>query len=133
MEIEGRKLISTELNIAPLIDVVFLLLIFFMLTSTIMEQESIEINLPSSDRSESSTSDFTIISISKDSTIYLNGEVIEMARLKKALESSFSEGSEKSVVLRSDSDLPVQSLVEMMDLISSAGGENISLATNRKN
>jgi len=133
MEIEGRKLISTELNIAPLIDVVFLLLIFFMLTSTIMEQESIEINLPKSDSAERSVSDLTIISISKDSTIYLNGERVEKAGLKRALESAFAENADKGVVLRSDSDLPVQNLVEMMDLISSAGGANISLATNRKN
>ncbi len=129
MEFEGRSRIRSHLDIAPLIDIVFLLLVFFMLTSTFLVPEAIELELPES--SSASVTDTTPITVSLDRTgrLALNGERIELAKLRAAIEPLLKQAADSAITLKSDARTEVQQLLNVMDEIRAAGGLNIALAT----
>ena len=80
MEFEGRKRINTHLNIAPLIDVVFLLLIFFMLSSHFITQPGIKISLPEAATTKLHPEEDIIISIAEDNNLYLNEKQVTLKK-----------------------------------------------------
>ena len=131
MEFEGRARIATELNIAPLIDVVFLLLIFFMLTSTLITQEGIEVSLPGATESKPLEKTPIVVSLNKIGQMHLNGTSISETDLRAQLAELLREKSDRPISLQTHADLSIQHLVSAMDLIRSVGGHNIALATKR--
>lgn len=132
MDFEGRARIHSHLDIAPLIDIVFLLLVFFMLTSTFLVPEAIELELPES--SSASVAETTPITVSLDRTgeLTLNGERIELQRLRTAIEPLLEQDAASAITLKSDAQTEVQRLLNVMDEIRAAGGSNIAIATMQK-
>jgi len=129
MDFEGRSRIHSHLDIAPLIDIVFLLLVFFMLTSTFLVPEAIELELPES--SSAITQDLTPITVSlnADGALALNDMVIELEQLQTRIEPLISENPDSPITLKSDANTQVQQLLQVMDKIRAAGGTNVALAT----
>ncbi len=132
MEFEGRARIHSHLDIAPLIDIVFLLLVFFMLTSTFMIPEAVELELPES--SSAQVSDITpiVISLNQAGQLGLNGERIELEQLRAAIEPLIKENADAPITLKSDASTQVQQLLQVMDEIRAAGGTDVALATTQK-
>ncbi len=132
MEFEGRSRIHAHLDIAPLIDIVFLLLVFFMLTSTFLVPEALELELPES--SSATASEATPIIVALDSTgqLSINGERVELAQLRKAIEPLLKQNSDSPITLKSDARTEVQQLLKVMDEIRAAGASNVALATMQK-
>ncbi|VAX00747.1 hypothetical protein MNBD_GAMMA21-284 [hydrothermal vent metagenome] len=129
MDFEGRARIHSHLDIAPLIDIVFLLLVFFMLTSTFMVPQAIELELPES--KSASVTDITpiIVSLNQTGELALNGEIIALEKLQQALKPLLSDQTESAITLKSDAHTEVQLLLKVMDEIRAAGGTNVGLAT----
>ncbi len=129
MEFEGRARIHSHLDIAPLIDIVFLLLVFFMLTSTFLVPEAIELELPES--TSATITEITPITVALNATgdLTLNGEVIQLDKLREAIEPLIAENIDVAITLKSDARSEVQQLLKVMDEIRAAGGRNIALAT----
>jgi len=132
MEFEGRSRILTELNIAPLIDVVFLLLIFFMLTSTLISQQGLEIVLPSSSESQQIEHIPVEVVVNKDGKLSLNGEELDQAKFIPALRRLLGNKNKEVIVLKADRGVRVQLLINIMDKIRAAGGISVSLATKQE-
>ncbi len=132
MDFEGRARIRSHLDIAPLIDIVFLLLVFFMLTSTFMVPEAIELELPAS--SSATVTDSTPITVSLDQAgqLTLNGERIELAQLRAAVAVLLEADADAAITLKSDARTEVQQLLAVMDEIRAAGGTEVALATLQK-
>lgn len=120
-----------ELNMAPLIDVVFLLLIFFMLTSSMIQIESINLDLPSANSAVSLNEKLINISITRQDVYYLNKQKISESGLKDKLLFAFKENADKPVILSVEKTATAEAMVKTMDLIRNAGGRNISLATKK--
>jgi len=129
MDFEGRARIHSHLDIAPLIDIVFLLLVFFMLTSTFMTPEAIELELP--EASSANVTDITpiVVALNASGQLTLNGEAIQLNALRMAIEPLIKENTDAAITLKSDAQTKVQQLLKVMDEIRSAGGSNIALAT----
>ncbi|MBN4054597.1 biopolymer transporter ExbD [Nitrospira defluvii] len=130
MEFEGRSRIDSHLDIAPLIDVIFLLLIFFMLTSTFLPPEAVELSLPESSSAEAVEQTYVTVTIDHEEGLTLNGKTIQLGTLGEALKPFLKEDP-GTVTLKSDARVEVQTLLKVMDAIRSAGGDNIALATAR--
>jgi len=132
MEFEGRARIHSHLDIAPLIDIVFLLLVFFMLTSTFLVPEAIELELPES--SSAQVSDITpiVVSLNPVGQLALNGERIELEQLRAAIEPLIKQNVDAPITLKSDASTQVQQLLQVMDEIRAAGGTDVALATTQK-
>ncbi len=132
MEFEGRARIHSHLDIAPLIDIVFLLLVFFMLTSTFLVPEAIELELP-----ESATATITevtpiTVALNASGELALNGKALALDQLRAAIEPLIAENSDATITLKSDAQTEVQQLLQVMDEIRSAGGHDVALATTQK-
>jgi len=132
MEFEGRARIHSHLDIAPLIDIVFLLLVFFMLTSTFLVPEAIELELPES--SSAVITEITPITVALNAAgeLALNGDAIPLEQLRTAIEPLIAENSDVAITLKSDAHTEVQQLLKVMDEIRAAGGSNVALATTQK-
>ena len=129
MDFEGRARIHSHLDIAPLIDIVFLLLVFFMLTSTFLIPEAVELELPESKTAEVTDTPSVEVLLDAKGQLRLNGETIEPGQLQQAIKPLLAQQSETAVTLKSDARTPVQSLLNVMDEIRAAGGSSISLVT----
>jgi biopolymer transport protein ExbD len=117
-----------QLNIAPLIDVVFLLLIFFMLASSFIEQTAIELSMAERKAAARITADPLLVEVAAAGAIRLNGLELALDRLAPELASRAGD-RERPVTVRAEARVPVQLLVSVMDRIDAAGLSKIRLAT----
>ena len=129
MEFEKRKKISTHLNIAPLIDVVFLLLIFFMLSSHFVTQPGIKITLPTATAARLHPEEDIIISITKDNNLYLNEEEIGLEELLDKLRIKVGEAKKKMVIIKADEKIDLGLAVKVMDIAKQAEAEGLVIST----
>jgi biopolymer transport protein ExbD len=132
MDFEGRARIHSHLDIAPLIDIVFLLLVFFMLTSTFMVPEAIELKLPESSSATVTDNKTIVISLNQNGELALNGEKINQQQLQARLKPLITQHNKSDITLKSDAHTEVQLLLKIMDEIRAAGGTNVALATTKK-
>jgi len=129
MDFSGRQRTKQELNVAPLIDVVFLLLIFFMLASTFIKPEAIDLMLEGSSTGGNATEEMLNIEVVVDGTIRLNGLRLSMPQLETELASRIQGDQTRPVTIKAAAEVPVQTLVSIMDRVRAAGTNNLRLAT----
>ena len=128
IEFERQKPLNNTLSIAPLIDIIFLLLLFFMLTSVFIEP-GIPLDLPKSTTAEFQPRQAEIvIYITKLGEIYVDHEFIAFDGLYSALSAMFQGKTEKSVTLKADKDVPFGLFVRVMDVAKEAGGEHLIIS-----
>ena len=129
MEFEGRRKISTRLNIAPLIDVVFLLLIFFMLSSHFVTQLGIKITLPSAVTARLHPEEDIIISITEDNNLYLNEKLVTLENLLEQLRIEIIKTEKKTVIIKADEKIDLGLAVKVMDIARQAETERLVIST----
>ncbi len=119
-----------QLDMAPLIDVVFLLLIFFMLTSNFVIQPGIKVKLPKAVTSEVLSSRNLTITLTGQDLLFLNDKPSNIADLTREIRVAAEEN--KMVLLKADSSSSLGRVVEVWDLCRDAGVSQINIATNQK-
>lgn len=129
LEFEGRKKVSIHLNIAPLIDVVFLLLIFFMLSSHFVVQPGIRLTLPTATMAKLHPEEDIIVFIGSDNSLYLNEEKIVLDDLFGKLCNKLNESEKKSVVIKADEKIDLGLAVKVMDIAKQAKAEGLIIST----
>ncbi len=129
MEFEGRKKISTDLNIAPLIDVVFQLLLFFMLTANFVTQPGIKLALPSAVSSKPHQEEDIVVFITKDNELYLNQTKVSLAGLLDELKPKILAVKKKTVVIKADEKINLGLAVKVMDIAKQAEAEGLVIST----
>lgn len=127
---------DTQFSTASMSDLVFLLLIFFMLTSTLVAPNAIKLLLPNSNSKTMATQNVTVY-INKARNIYVEERKVEAANLENVLFSLIRNESEASVVLRSDKTATVQDIVVVIDAVNNINSKNgtkhkVILATKPK-
>lgn len=125
---------DVNINLTPLIDVVFLLLIFFMVSTTFDTTSQLKINLPEANQEQVSAPPQKLnLMIDARGNFFLNSRELtnnRSATLQAALERTMA-GTKLPIVIQSDADSPVQSLVTAMDVVSRLGLTQVSIATTR--
>lgn len=115
MNIRGRNKVTPEFNMASMTDIVFLLLIFFMIASTLVTTNAIDIILPkASGKTENKKS--TAVSIKKDLTYYIDQKRVGESVLESQLLSILSKQESPTIVLRAEKSVPVENVVKVMDI-----------------
>ncbi|MFT5434015.1 MAG: biopolymer transport protein ExbD [Myxococcota bacterium] len=132
MGFEGRSQIREQLSIAPLIDIVFLLLVFFMLTSTFLKPEAIELTLPSTESSDPTDEPPIRIALARDGEVSLNGEVVEFRELRALLLPLLDGNPDLPVGLSADAAASVQQMLDVVDEVRAAGGHNLAVISQHK-
>ena len=123
----------SELNVTPMLDLAFVLLIIFMITTPLMEN-SVDLVVPSSEAAAKAVDPNAVqtISIDRDELIKLNGQPRELQELEREL-TTMRQGREVAVVIRSHKDLPVQKLVDVIDAVQRAKISRVGVVTTPDN
>jgi biopolymer transport protein ExbD len=128
----NRTSLSTlsEINITPLLDLAFVLLIIFMITTPLMENSK-SLIIPSSNTTNApiNPAAVQILSIDRDEVVRLNGEVVEPSALETRLTELKQADPSVAVIIRPDRNLAVQKLVSLMDALQRAGIAKVGIAT----
>ena len=126
LRLTKRAFEAVPVDIAPLIDMVFQLLLFFMLTSSFVLHPGIRITLPKSSKSHTLSASNLSITLTKDHLVYWNDEVVTLKELRDKLTAV---GGHKPVLIRADRHAYVAKLIELWDLCRDAGYEEVHIAT----
>lgn len=129
----GRSDERVDVNLTPLIDVVFLLLIFFMVSTTFDRHAKLKVELPeASAKTEQQLEDPVILSIDAKGNYFIDDRQVvntQLETLKIALQKTVADKKDVSLVLRADAKTPHQSVVRAMDAASQLGLTRLSIAT----
>ncbi|OAG27769.1 ExbD/TolR family protein [Thermodesulfatator autotrophicus] len=124
---------NLEVPMTPIIDIVFLLLIYFLLTSQLVKQKTLKVNLPQSETAVATQQEETItIGINREGDFFLNGKKLDMAQLKQELKRIAAEGGIKKVYVEADRDTKAQLLIDAMDAARKAGLKQILIKTRSR-
>jgi biopolymer transport protein ExbD len=120
--------VVAEINITPLTDVFLVLLIIFMVTSSVVANQSKQVDLPGAEVSETTPQGVTV-TVMEDGSMLVNDAPTPEANLYAALEKALADTREKLVILRGDKKVLLGKAVNILDLAQQAGATGIALAT----
>ncbi len=121
--------IIAEVNLTPLIDIMLVLLIIFMVTSTAALESGLDIELPKTQiTNEKKQDEILIITLSRDGKVALQGKHVSDAELAQKMTEKLAELKTESVILEGDTQAFLGKAVEIMDIAKSAGAKNFSIA-----
>jgi len=129
---EGEDLandqIIAEINITPLTDVFLVLLIIFMVTTSVIQSQGKQVDLPQAAVADTTPSGVTV-TVTEAGEVEVDGTVVSVDRLQEVLESRLGETREKLVILRGDRKVLLGQAVNILDVAQQAGAQGIALAT----
>ncbi len=130
MQFEGRRRTSHTPNLTPLIDIVFLLLIFFMLTSHFVRDEVINIDLPEADSGEALDEPQQVeVVINEAGEFSIDSQIISLDKLQNVLEDKLKNQEEKIVRIRGDENVDLGIAIEAFDAARKAGADGVDIVT----
>ena len=123
---EEKELIS--INITPLIDIVFLLLVFFMLATSFIQKSTIEVNLSSGKTVKIDNEKNTaIVILNKKGLIYLNNKLIKVTNIRNEINNIVKKNPKYKILIKSHKKIPVQKVIRLIEEVRLAGTDNIKL------
>jgi|TARA_B100000749_G_C18241929_1_gene388715 biopolymer transport protein ExbD len=128
---EEKELIS--INITPLIDIVFLLLVFFMLATSFIQKSTIEVNLSSGKTVEIENQKNTVVLIlNKKGQVYLNKKLINISNIRNEITNIIEKNPKYKILIKSHKKIAVQKVIRLIEEVRLAGTDNIKLINLEK-
>jgi biopolymer transport protein TolR len=134
MDVGGSKGgLKADINVTPLVDVMLVLLIIMMLIAPMLQQ-GVSVKLPqaSNTADKPETQDQTVVAVTSDKRLYLNGVPIQEGELQSKIQTLMETRKEKIVLIKGDEEAPYSAIMNTMDRLRGASIENIGLITERK-
>lgn len=131
MAIKTRNKVSADFSMSSMTDIVFLLLIFFMLTSTLVTTNAIDLLLPNAKKPKANNSPNVSVSIDKNLNFYVDRNPVAKEFLEATLMDRLTNAENKTVVLRVEQSVPIENAVYVMD-IANQNRIKVVLATQPK-
>ncbi len=119
-----------DINMAPLIDMVFILLIFFLVTTSFVKESGIDVNRPTAATAESMPNIGIMIGIDKDNGIFMEKRQIDIKAVRANVERALAENPKSTVVIVADRQSRTGIAIEVMDACRLAGAESVSIAAS---
>ena len=129
MRYRERKDTNEEINISPLIDMVFILLIFFMVSTTFVKDMKLDLNRPAAATASSASTKAIRLYIDNTGDIYLDGEPVRVWVIQSRIRDLIASSTGKSVLVITDDGVPAGRLVEVVDQARLAGATDVGVAT----
>lgn len=121
---------ENEINLTPMLDVVFIMLIFFIVTASFIKEAGIDVNRPDAPTAERQEDANILIAISANDEIWIDRRLVDPRAVRANIERLHAENPKGSVVIQADKKSTNNTLVTVMDASRAAGVYNISLAAN---
>jgi len=132
MQFKRSRTLNTRLDVAPMADVVFLLLIFFMLSTSFVVQPGIQIKLPKAVTSEIQLKKDLILTITAENILFLNEELVTLDELGEALQAAFAQRKDRILIIKADQEVKHGMVVQAMDIAKMNGADRLVIATEPK-
>ena len=129
LDIKSRGRLTEQLNITPLIDVVFILLIFFMLTSNFLIEEGLDVSLPDASSAQQLSEQFKTIGIDAAGVIHVDGRIVTISELETRVTAVLSGNRDQGFIIKSDQAVHVALLVQVIDALKRSGASNLTIQT----
>ena len=120
---------ESEINITPMLDVVFIMLIFFIVTANFIKEPGLEINRPDSDTAETQENAAILIAVGPTGEVWMDGRRIDVRQVKANVIRLIAENPQGSVVIQADVKSTAEKIVAVMDEVREAGVVDISIAS----
>jgi biopolymer transport protein ExbD len=124
--------IVADINMTPLIDIMLVLLIIFMVSSSAAIESGLDVELPEMNAVSDKTSEVLVVSLSKEGVIAVKGQEVKVEDLQPKITELLKELKTESVILEGDSNAPLEEVMMVMDTARSAGAKNFSIAAKLK-
>jgi biopolymer transport protein ExbD len=128
---EGSESIMAEINITPLTDVFLVLLIIFMITTSVMVESAAKVNLPKATQTVQEARSLTV-SVTADNKIFVNQMQVNLSQLQPTLHDLLADDPKKLVILQGDQSVLLGEAVRIMDIAKRAGAQAISIAAQKE-
>ncbi|MCC5867186.1 MAG: biopolymer transporter ExbD [Gammaproteobacteria bacterium] len=126
----GSEEEENEINITPMLDVVFIMLIFFIVTASFVKEAGIDVNRPDADTAVRQERANILIAISDTNEIWIDRRQVDPRALRANIERLHAENPEGSVVIQADRASVTETLIKVMDAARQAGVYNVSIAAD---
>jgi biopolymer transport protein ExbD len=127
-ESAAREDEESEINITPMLDVVFIMLIFFIVTASFVKEAGIDVNRPDAETAVRQERANILIAISENNEIWIDQRQVDPRALRANIERLRAENPEGSVVIQADKNSVTETLVTVMDAARQAGVFNVAIA-----
>jgi biopolymer transport protein ExbD len=119
---------EAEVNLTPMLDVVFIMLIFFIVTASFVKEAGIDVNRPNAATAERKEKGNILVAISEDNQIWIDRRQVDPRALRANIERMHAENPNAAVVIQADEESKNKLLVLVMDAARTAGVTNVSIA-----
>ena len=126
---EGRRRASAAMDLVPLINIVFLLLIFFMLTSTLVTPDAFDVTPPESQQGDAAPAAPTVVLVGPDGALALNNEPVALSGLEPGLAAARVENPGSPLLIKADAQATTADVMAVLRRARAAGVERVGLAT----
>ncbi len=120
------------LDLTPLMDIVFIMLIFFIVTTSFVKESGVEVNRPTANTAQRQERGNILIAITADGQVWIDKRRVDVRAVRANVERFKAENPEAAVVIQADRDSKNGLLVEVMDQVRLAGVSNISIAATKE-
>ena len=124
----SEKQDDTEINITPMLDIVFIMLIFFIVTTSFVKETGIDPSRPMAETAKPKTRGNILIGVTELGDIWFNKQQIELTMLRQRVEEAAAENPESSAVIIADEGAPTGVVIDIMDQVALGGVIDISVA-----
>ena len=128
IELPRKKRREASIDISPMMDMVFILLIFFVVTSTFTRETGVDVTKPQAQTASQLEKENILIAITREGTIHVNERQVDMAGLKDVLANILAKNPDREAVLIADKAAVTGALVQVIDVCTLAGVKKVSIA-----
>ena len=123
---------APDLNIAPLIDMIFILLIFFLVTATFTRETGVEVDRPAAATAQDLEKDSFQVALTRDGTLFVHNRIVDLLEVRALVQEALKSDPEKPVVILADKGARTGPLISLMDECALAGARRIAVAAAEK-
>jgi len=121
-----------NIDVSPLIDMVFILLIFFMVTTTFVKDMKLDLNRPSAASASMIKDKIIRVYIDQDREIYIDNQPVKVWALQSKLRELLRNTTQKNILVVTDSEIPVATLIDVVDECKMSGAEDVAVSTSKE-
>lgn len=129
--IRGKRGEGTDINMAPLIDMIFILLIFFLVTTSFVKESGVTVNRPSAESAVAPEKTNLIIGIDEHGHVHIQDEEVDIRAVRSRMKRFREKSPKGSVVIAADKKSTTDTLIRVLDACRLAGVQNISVAAKK--
>lgn len=123
---------ETQVDLTPMLDMVFILLIFFIVSTSFVKEAGIEVSRPSAKTAQTQENAHILIAITSNGDVWIQQRQVDLRAVRSNVERLRAESPEGGVVIQADKGSDTNTLIEVMDQVKMAGVDDISIAAKRQ-